>query len=63
MKAILIYFHVIIAEKRMMLKRAFVSDYARFKILYEHGGVYFDTDVEVLKSMDDIYTERCIYWS
>ena len=35
-------------------KYAFVSDYARFKILYEHGGVYFDTDVEVLKPMDEI---------
>ena len=35
-------------------KYAFVSDYARFKILYEHGGVYFDTDVEVIRSMDDI---------
>lgn len=35
-------------------KFAYVSDYARLKILYEHGGVYFDTDVEVIKSMDDI---------
>ena len=35
-------------------KYAFVSDYARFKILYEYGGIYFDTDVEVIKSMDDI---------
>lgn len=35
-------------------KYAFVSDYARFKILYEHGGIYFDTDVEVIKSFDDI---------
>ncbi len=35
-------------------KYAFVSDYARFKILYEHGGVYFDTDVEVIRPMDDI---------
>ncbi|WP_305156530.1 glycosyltransferase family 32 protein [uncultured Muribaculum sp.] len=35
-------------------KFAFVSDYARFKILYEHGGLYFDTDVEVIKSFDDI---------
>lgn len=35
-------------------KWAFVSDYARFKILYEYGGVYFDTDVEVIKNMDDI---------
>lgn len=33
---------------------AFVSDYARFKILYEQGGLYFDTDVEVVASMDDI---------
>ena len=35
-------------------KWAFVSDYARYKILYEQGGVYFDTDVEVIKSFDDI---------
>lgn len=35
-------------------KWAFVSDYARYKILYEQGGIYFDTDVEVLKSFDDI---------
>ncbi len=35
-------------------KYAFVSDYARFKILYEHGGLYFDTDVEVIRPMDDI---------
>ena len=35
-------------------KWAFVSDYARFQILYEHGGVYFDTDVELLKPLDDI---------
>lgn len=35
-------------------KYAFVSDYARFKILYDHGGLYFDTDVEVIKPFDDI---------
>ena len=35
-------------------KYAFVSDYARFKILYEHGGLYFDTDVEVIRPMNDI---------
>lgn len=35
-------------------KYAFVSDYARFWILYHHGGIYFDTDVEVIRSMDDI---------
>lgn len=35
-------------------KWAFVSDYARFKILYENGGLYFDTDVELIRSIDDI---------
>lgn len=35
-------------------KWAFVSDYARLKILHEYGGVYFDTDVEVIRPMEDI---------
>ncbi|MDE7087376.1 MAG: glycosyl transferase [Clostridia bacterium] len=35
-------------------KYAFVSDYVRFKVLYEQGGLYFDTDVEVIKPFDKI---------
>lgn len=35
-------------------KFAFVSDYARFWILYRYGGLYFDTDVEVIRPFDDI---------
>lgn len=35
-------------------KYAFVSDYARFWILYHYGGIYFDTDVEVIRPMDHI---------
>lgn len=35
-------------------KWAFVSDYARFQILYSEGGVYLDTDVELIKPLDDI---------
>lgn len=35
-------------------KYAFVSDYARFWILYNYGGLYFDTDVEVIKPFDEI---------
>lgn len=37
-------------------KYAFVSDYARFWILYNYGGLYFDTDVEVIRPLDDIIT-------
>ena len=35
-------------------KYAFVSDYARFWILYHYGGLYFDTDVQVIRPMDDV---------
>lgn len=35
-------------------KYAFVSDFARYWILYHFGGLYFDTDVEVIKSFEDI---------
>ena len=35
-------------------KYAFVSDYTRFWVLYHYGGVYFDTDVEVIRPLSDI---------
>lgn len=35
-------------------KWAFVSDYARLKVLYDYGGIYMDTDVEVVKPLDDL---------
>lgn len=35
-------------------KYAFVSDFARFWILYKYGGIYFDTDVEVITPLDDL---------
>ncbi len=42
------------AEAYAAGKYAFVSDYARFWILYKYGGIYFDTDVEVIRPIDDI---------
>ena len=33
-------------------KYAFVSDYVRLYALYTQGGIYMDTDVEVLKPLD-----------
>lgn len=35
-------------------KWAYVSDYARFHILNEYGGIYLDTDVELLKPLDNL---------
>lgn len=35
-------------------KWAFVSDYVRLKVLYDNGGIYMDTDIEVIKSLDNL---------
>lgn len=32
---------------------AFVSDYLRFKYLHKYGGIYLDTDMYVLRNLDD----------
>lgn len=34
-------------------KWAFVPDYARLDIIYNEGGIYLDTDVELVKNLDD----------
>lgn len=39
-------------------KFAFLTDYLRLLIIYEHGGIYFDTDVEVIRSFDDLLCEK-----
>lgn len=40
-------------------KYAFVSDYARFLVLYNEGGLYFDTDVEVIRDMSHVVERGC----
>lgn len=42
------------AEAYAAKKYAFVSDYARMWILYRYGGLYFDTDVMVIRPFNDI---------
>ena len=37
---------------------AFVSDYARLKIIYDQGGIYLDTDVELLKPLDNLLDQN-----
>lgn len=39
-------------------KWAFVSDYIRLKVLYEYGGIYMDTDVEVAKPLDKFLNHK-----
>lgn len=42
-------------------KWAFVTDYARLKIIHENGGVYFDTDVELIKKIDDLLKHNAYF--
>lgn len=39
----------------------FVPDYARLDIIYEHGGIYLDTDVEILKSLDVLLQDDAFF--
>ena len=39
-------------------KWGFVPDYARLDIIYEHGGIYLDTDVEIVKNIDDLLENK-----
>ena len=49
------------AEAYKAKKYAFVSDYARFYILYKYGGLYFDTDVEVTGDDHIMTLSTCTY--
>lgn len=42
-------------------KWAFVSDYARLKALAEYGGVYFDTDMEIIKDIKPILENNDVF--
>lgn len=40
-------------------KRAFVSDYFRLKALYEYGGIYLDTDMELTNTLEEVIQNEC----
>ena len=44
-------------------KWAFVSDYVRLKALQDYGGIYLDTDVEILKKFDELLEENKLIMS
>ena len=39
-------------------KYAFVADYVRLRVLYEYGGIYLDTDVEITKKLDEFLSRH-----
>ena len=42
-------------------KWAFLSDFARLVVVAEHGGIYFDTDVELIKKTDELLQYGAFY--
>lgn len=42
-------------------KYAFLSDYIRLLLIERHGGIYFDTDVEVLKTFDPLLKGQAFF--
>ena len=40
---------------------AFVTDYIRLQVIYEHGGIYLDTDVELRKSLDPLLVHQAYF--
>ena len=46
--------NVYVKQAYMAKKYAFVSDYVRFWALEKYGGIYFDTDVEVVKDFSNL---------
>ncbi len=43
------------------MKWAFLSDFVRLVVVREHGGIYFDTDVEVLRSFDPLLENEAFF--
>lgn len=38
---------------------AFVSDYIRLDVVYKYGGIYLDTDIEMLRNPEELLYQKC----
>ena len=42
-------------------KYAFLSDYVRLYVVYHYGGLYFDTDVELIRNPDFLLSDKAFF--
>lgn len=42
-------------------KWAFLSDYVRLAVVKDNGGIYFDTDVELVRTVDELLSQEAFY--
>ena len=50
-----------IKEAYAQKKWAFVADYVRTKVLYEYGGIYMDTDMEVISDLNEFEDKDLVF--
>ena len=48
-------------EAYTSMKWGFVSDVARIDVVYRHGGIYLDTDVELIQNLDELLYQQCFF--
>lgn len=53
--------HPLVAHHYRKKNWAFVSDYVRLYALYREGGIYLDTDVEVIRAFDPLLEARVFF--
>jgi mannosyltransferase OCH1-like enzyme len=41
---------------------AFISDYIRLKVLYEYGGIYMDTDMQIIKDITPLLENKSVFF-
>ena len=42
-------------------KWAYLSDFVRLDVVAEHGGIYFDTDVELIRPLDELLSHEAFF--
>ena len=52
--------HPYVQQAYKQKKWAFVSDFARLKAVFENGGFYLDTDMEVTRNFDELLNHQVI---
>lgn len=53
--------HPFVQQAYSLGKWAFVADYVRLKVLLENGGIYLDTDMMLLKSLNEFLNNECFF--
>jgi mannosyltransferase OCH1-like enzyme len=55
--------HHFVSEAYKLKKWAFVSDFIRLDVLHRFGGIYLDTDMMLLKSLNELLINKCFFGS